>query len=107
MQLNNTIMKSTKILLPLLAFVFALVTAFTSERLLKVDARGHRPSDGACVEGILLPPPGYTMEDCRTSNNAVRCDIRIVDQGESVLVSAFDHSSGTCDVSQELFYSLE
>jgi hypothetical protein len=100
-------MQSTKAILPLAAFVLAMVTAFASESFVQSGARGHRPSDGACLGGILVPPPGFKIEDCRTTNNALRCDIRIIDQGESVLVPAFDHSSGTCDVSQELFYSLE
>jgi hypothetical protein len=94
-------MKTKVVILPLVAFVFALVTAFATPYF--AGAKGIKPSDPtSCAGGILLPPTGHVVEDCLTTNNAVRCTVRIMDQGSPVVVDAYANG-GTCSQAEALF----
>lgn len=93
-------MKSLKLILPVVAFVLAIVTAFASNAFL-ANAKGKRISDAACVTGTLVNPPSGS---CLTTNSTSRCSVTIQDQGESIQVPAFTES-GTCQSSEALFYN--
>jgi hypothetical protein len=98
-------MKTKVVMLPLVAFLFALVTAFAAP-FFQGAGKGIRPSDSQCVAGILIPPTGFTTEDCLTTNNTNRCLVRISDEGDQIVVPAFDNgSASTCAVPNEELYA--
>ncbi len=95
-------MKTIKFILPVIAFAMAIVSVFASSNLLVDNARGINPSTSVCQPGELQIPAGKT---CNTTNNDVRCQVRILVGGEPQNVPAFT-LGGTCDTdpSEAIFY---
>jgi len=93
-------MKSTKVILPVMGFVFAVVTAFASDAFL-VNAKGINPDTSQCVTGTLVTPPSGS---CNTSNSTSRCQVTISVGGEDEQVPAFT-DGGNCASNQALFYN--
>ncbi|MBT1701295.1 hypothetical protein KK083_30665 [Fulvivirgaceae bacterium PWU4] len=94
-------MKSIKLILPVIAFTIAIVSAVASDALL-ISARGINPNTSACVTGTLVDPP--TGKTCNTSNTQVRCQVTISVSGVPTQVGAFT-ADGTCQSSEALFYN--
>ena len=91
-------MKSLKLILPVVAFLFAIVSAFASDYFVDL-AMGKRPSDLVCVQGTLIQP----IAKCTTTSSNSRCTVQIIDQSENVIVPAFV-DGGSCPTNQELYF---
>jgi hypothetical protein len=90
-------MKSIKQILPIIAFAMAIVSVFASDTFFAADARGTYQT-AICVIGDLQVPTGKT---CKTTNDDVRCSVRIPVGLGFQIVPAFT-LGGTCQ--DEIYY---
>ena len=94
-------MKTVKVMLPLLALVFAVVTAIATPYFQK-SAKGRNPVTEACVGGNLIAPEFHSEDDCLETNNTLRCQVEISVQGQDEIVPAYENG-GTCPENSALF----